>query len=113
MYPQSHPKHACPPRESSDRDAPPEPCPPTEPRGPECCKLREVADEVIRPSHYTRGTIEAKDYIDSCGFGEGFNLGNVIKYVTRAGHKGDRLLDLLKAAAYLQFEIERERKLRE
>jgi hypothetical protein len=37
-----------------------------------------------------------------------FNLGNVIKYVWRAGLKSaDPLQDLLKAKQYIQFEIER------
>lgn len=37
-----------------------------------------------------------------------FNLGNVIKYVWRAGKKGDRIEDLKKARWYLEREIERE-----
>ena len=41
----------------------------------------------------------------------GFNLGNVVKYVARAGRKGSRLEDLLKAARYLEREIARERNL--
>ena len=36
-----------------------------------------------------------------------WNLGNVIKYVSRAGRKGDALTDLKKAEAYLSFEIDR------
>lgn len=36
-----------------------------------------------------------------------FNRGNVVKYVARAGLKGDLLEDLLKARWYLQREIER------
>jgi hypothetical protein len=35
-----------------------------------------------------------------------FNLGNVIKYISRAGRKGDILKDLYKARQYLDFEIE-------
>lgn len=35
-----------------------------------------------------------------------FNLGNVVKYVSRAGRKGDALEDLRKARQYLDFEIE-------
>lgn len=37
----------------------------------------------------------------------GFNLGNTVKYIARAGKKGDRIEDLKKAAWYLQREIER------
>ena len=36
-----------------------------------------------------------------------FNLGNVIKYVSRAGRKDDILKDLMKARQYLDFEIDR------
>lgn len=36
-----------------------------------------------------------------------FNLGCVIKYVWRAGLKGDALTDLEKAAWYIQREIDR------
>lgn len=37
----------------------------------------------------------------------GFNLGNVVKYVWRADHKGETLEDLRKAAWYLDREIGR------
>ena len=67
-------------------------------------------DPVNHPAHYTYGTIETIDYIDDKEFN--FNLGNVIKYVTRAGHKNDALEDLRKASWYLNREIQvRERKL--
>lgn len=36
----------------------------------------------------------------------GFNLGNAVKYVSRAGKKGDRLEDLKKAKWYLEREIQ-------
>jgi hypothetical protein len=36
-----------------------------------------------------------------------FNLGNAVKYVWRAGEKGDRLEDLKKARWYLDREISR------
>ena len=62
-------------------------------------------DPVSRPSHYTTGKIEVKDYIADKNFN--FFLGNVIKYVSRAGLKGDAVTDLLKARQYIDFEIER------
>jgi hypothetical protein len=40
----------------------------------------------------------------------GFNLGNTVKYISRAGKKGNRLEDLKKAAWYLQRELENEGK---
>jgi len=62
-------------------------------------------DPVSHPSHYTTGSIEVKDYIADKNFN--FFLGNVIKYVSRAGLKGDAVTDLMKARQYIDFEIER------
>ena len=59
---------------------------------------------VDHPAHYTRGGIEAIDAIEAWGLG--FNLGNVIKYVARAGHKGETLEDLRKARWYIDREID-------
>jgi hypothetical protein len=42
-----------------------------------------------------------------CGALHGFNVGNAMKYLWRAGLKGDRLEDLRKAAWYVNREIER------
>ncbi len=52
----------------------------------------------IDPSHYTRTKIEPIDVIETWRLG--FNLGNALKYIARAGHKGSRRDDLLKAANY-------------
>ena len=38
--------------------------------------------------------------------GLNFNLGNAVKYVSRAGRKGDKIEDLRKAIQYIEFEIE-------
>lgn len=35
-----------------------------------------------------------------------FNLGNAVKYLTRAGRKGNKIEDLRKAIQYIEFEIE-------
>ena len=51
------------------------------------------------PSHYTRGNIEVIDFIEDQQLP--YHLGNVIKYIARAGHKGDKLEDLKKARWYL------------
>lgn len=63
-----------------------------------------AADAVNHPKHYTFG-IEVIDAIESWGLG--FHLGNVVKYVSRAAHKGNELEDLRKAAWYLQRKIEK------
>lgn len=57
------------------------------------------------PPHYQSGGIEVIDVIEA--FGLGFHLGNVVKYVLRAGRKGDALEDLEKAAWYLDREIDK------
>ena len=57
---------------------------------------------VNNPIHYNMG-IEAIDYIESHNMN--FNIGNVIKYITRAKHKGTELQDLKKVLWYLQREI--------
>lgn len=60
---------------------------------------------VDHPPHYNVGKYEVIDVIDDWGLS--FNLGNVIKYVARAQHKGAELEDLEKAAWYLAREIAR------
>jgi hypothetical protein len=64
-----------------------------------------MSDPINHPAHYTHGPVEVIDVIE--GFGLGFCLGNVIKYVLRANHKGDPITDLEKAAWYLGREIAR------
>ena len=64
-------------------------------------------DPVTNPSHYqTKAGLEAIDVIDSF-FHDSFHLGNVFKYLARAGKKGDYVEDLQKAAWYLEREIDR------
>ena len=46
------------------------------------------SDVINHPSHYTGGGIETIDFIEAKGLG--FNLGNVVKYVSRCGHKKSR-----------------------
>jgi len=61
------------------------------------------ADPVNHPEHYKTGGIETIDFIEAKNLG--YNLGNVVKYITRADHKGNKLQDLQKAAWYLNREI--------
>ena len=65
----------------------------------------------INPKHYTFSKYEPKDVIREWKLN--FNLGNVVKYVCRAGKKGDIIEDLKKARQYLDFEIEALEKERE
>ena len=62
-----------------------------------------ITNKVNHPSHYNKG-IETIDYIESWNMD--FNIGNIIKYVTRAGHKDNKLEDLEKAKWYLEREIQ-------
>jgi len=69
---------------------------------------KNPADIINSPPHYTgENGMEAIDVIEA--FDLGFNLGNVVKYVLRAGKKGDRTEDLKKAAWYLNREITKKR----
>lgn len=57
------------------------------------------SSETCRPSHYSRYDPEPITVIERWSFG--FHLGNVVKYLARAQHKGTELRDLRKAAWYL------------
>lgn len=61
-------------------------------------------DIIKNPKHYCYSKFEPKDVIRAWGLN--FNLGNVVKYVARAGRKDDILQELHKAKQYLEFEIE-------
>ena len=65
----------------------------------------EEKEMINHPKHYNMGKYEAIDVIEDWGLG--FNLGNVVKYISRAGHKDDILQDLKKSLWYLQREIQR------
>jgi hypothetical protein len=61
------------------------------------------ADNVNHPPHYKAGGIETIDFIEAKSLN--YNLGNVVKYITRADHKGSKLEDLKKAQWYLNREV--------
>ena len=56
------------------------------------------------PQYYRRGSIQPWSFIRDQELN--FHLGNVIKYVCRAGHKYDDIDDLEKAIHYLKNEVE-------
>ena len=62
-------------------------------------------DMVNHPPHYKAGGMETIDFIEAKGLG--YHLGNVVKYVSRADHKGNKLEDLKKAQWYLSRAIEK------
>ena len=73
--------------------------------------LNEKNNPVSHPSHYTSGKIEVIDFITDQKLD--FCLGNVIKYISRAGKKTEvgkddytkMIEDLEKAQFYLNFKI--------
>ena len=64
-------------------------------------------EKVNHPDHYNSGQYEVVDVIDDVGFGEGFCLGNALKYILRAKHKENYVEDLKKAKWYLEYLIQR------
>lgn len=68
---------------------------------------QELDDPVCHPKHYTFGGIETIDFIEAKQLN--YNLGNVVKYVSRSGRKSiaTTVQDLEKARFYLNREIDR------
>ncbi|MBO7309522.1 MAG: DUF3310 domain-containing protein [Kiritimatiellae bacterium] len=67
--------------------------------------IKQVRSAVDHPSHYNVGKIEVIDAIEAWGLN--FSLGNAVKYIARADHKGKPIEDLQKARWYIEREIER------
>lgn len=62
-----------------------------------------MVDNVNHPPHYKTGGIEVIDFIEAKNLS--YHLGNVVKYITRADYKGNRIEDLKKAQWYLNREL--------
>jgi|APGre2960657505_1045072.scaffolds.fasta_scaffold333143_1 hypothetical protein len=65
-------------------------------RGPKPKKEVAVVDLVNQPPHYTSGGIETIDFIEAKLTPQeyqGYLKGNVLKYASRLGHKGDAVID--------------------
>jgi len=64
---------------------------------------------INHPVHYNAGKYEVIDIIEDQGWGTGFNRGNVVKYILRAGIKNPdkEIEDLEKARWYIDREIAR------
>ena len=72
-------------------------------------KKQVAGDSINHPAHYIDGRDhDPIDVIEDWQLG--YCLGQVIKYVSRAGRKGDALEDLRKAEFYLQRQIRKEAK---
>lgn len=69
---------------------------------------RKKPDGKHTPPHYTlpgSGKYDVMDLVEMLGWGRGFRLGNVLKYIARAGRKDDEIADLEKARDYIDREI--------
>ena len=67
--------------------------------------IKPAKEAIDHPSHYNTGKIEVIDAIEDWKLN--FSRGNAVKYIARAGHKGDEIEDLKKAAWYIEREIKR------
>ena len=62
--------------------------------------MQKVDDAVNSPAHYCEGRfIEPLDVIEDWELG--YHLGNALKYISRAGRKGNAAQDIRKAIFYL------------
>lgn len=64
-------------------------------------RKKQELDIVEKAPHYNKGEIEPIDVIEDWGFGEGFYVGSVLKYLCRYRDKGKPIQDLEKARFYL------------
>ena len=76
-------------------------------RGAKALSIKLLEDAAVNhPAHYTKGGIEVYDFIKAKGLS--YELGNVVKYVSRAEYKANKLEDLKKARWYLDAAIKNE-----
>lgn len=64
-----------------------------------------MEEMVNHPSHYNKGKYEVIDVIEDWELN--FNLGNAVKYIARAEHKGKKEEDIKKAIWYLERELQK------
>ena len=63
-------------------------------------QLKEYIDSTYK-GHYSKQKFQATEFIIDAGHGEGFCIGNILKYAQRYGKKGGRNRDdLMKIAHY-------------
>ena len=64
---------------------------------------KDKPDVVNHPEHYKVGGVETIDFIEAKKLD--YNLGNAVKYISRADYKGNRIQDLQKARWYIDRAI--------
>jgi len=62
-----------------------------------------MTDLVNHPDHYKVGGIETIDFIEAKRLN--YNMGNAVKYISRAEYKGNKKQDLEKAIWYINREL--------
>lgn len=62
-----------------------------------------MSDPVNSPQHYKWLPVEAIEITECFNF----NMGNALKYIIRADHKGKPIEDLRKSLFYIRRELER------
>lgn len=73
------------------------------------CTMKYMDDKINHPKHYCEGRkYEPIDVIEDWGLG--MHAGNAVKYISRAGRKGDAIEDLEKARWYVDRYIEKKDK---
>ena len=66
--------------------------------------LKDYIDSTY-DQHYASGKYQATDMIVDAGFGEGFCIGNIMKYAMRYGKKDDKNKELLKIIHYAMIAL--------
>ena len=66
--------------------------------------LKDYIDSTYN-QHYASGKYQATDMIVDAGFGEGFCIGNIMKYAMRYGKKDDKNKELLKIIHYAMIAL--------
>ena len=67
--------------------------------------VSELADYINKTygSHYSKNKFQSTEFTVDCGHGQGFAIGNILKYAQRYGRKGtpdDARKDLMKVLHY-------------
>ena len=67
--------------------------------------VKKPVDMVNHPPHYTKGRFETieviEDIVQFYPAKQAWSAGNIIRYLSRAEHKGNKLEDLKKAQFYM------------
>ena len=66
--------------------------------------LQEYIDSTDN-QHYSQGKYQATDMIVDSGYGEGFCIGNIMKYSMRYGKKDSKKKELLKIIHYAMIAL--------